>query len=63
MKTPYGTCGHTHYEGSPPCIHTAYARGFEDGRRRQALAELVREAREMGLYEATDRMLTDEQQS
>ena len=62
MKTPYGICGHTHYEGSPPCIHTAYARGFEDGRRRQALAELVRKAQEMGLYEATDRMLTDEQQ-
>ena len=59
-ENPYGTCGHTHYEGGPPCVHTAYLRGFEDGQRRQVLAELVREAQESGLYEATDRILTDE---
>lgn len=32
MATPYGPCGHTHYEGGPPCIHSAYVHGFEDGR-------------------------------
>jgi len=57
METPYGTCGHTHYEDSPPCIHSAYLRGFEDGQRRQVLAELVREAQESGLYET---ILTDQ---
>ena len=27
---PYGECGHTKYEGCPPCIHDAYQRGRED---------------------------------
>lgn len=55
MNTPYGPCGHTHYEGGPPCVHSAYLLGFEDGQRRQVLAELVREAQDAGLYDATDR--------
>ena len=63
METPYGPCGHTHYEGGQHCIHTAYLRGFEDGQRAAHLAELVREAQQSGLYDATDRKLTDEQES
>jgi len=47
METPYGICGHTHYEGSPPCIHTAYLRGFKDGQRRQVAAELTREMQDL----------------
>ena len=30
---PYGECGHTKYEGCPPCIHDAYQRGREDAAR------------------------------
>jgi hypothetical protein len=32
METPFGPCHHTHYEGGPPCVHTAYLMGVEDGR-------------------------------
>jgi len=56
MQTPFGTCGHTHYEGGPHCIHTAYLRGFEDGRDSVIVFELPCE-------DATDRILTDEQES
>ncbi len=47
METPYGPCHHTHYEGGPPCIHSAYLHGFEDGQRRQVAAELTREMQDL----------------
>lgn len=54
MKTPYGPCGHTHYDSSPPCVHTAYLHGFEDGQD-SVIAEITRKA--------TDRILAAEQAS
>ena len=27
---PLGPCHHTHYEGGPHCVHTAYEQGRED---------------------------------
>lgn len=28
---PFGVCGHTHYEGGPACVHTAYDMGYAAG--------------------------------
>ena len=30
---PYGPCHHTQYAGSKPCIHIAYAEGYESALR------------------------------
>jgi len=52
METPYGPCGHTHYEGSQPCIHLAYLRGFEDGQRSAVVFELpCKDNQDAGLYD------------
>ena len=29
-QDPLGPCHHTHYEGGPHCVHTAYYQGSED---------------------------------
>lgn len=29
-QDPLGPCHHTHYDGGPHCVHTAYHQGSED---------------------------------
>jgi len=50
MNNPYGTCGHTYYEGSPDCVHYAYLRGYIEAL--DAAREAVRHA--LGPMDVTD---------
>jgi hypothetical protein len=34
LLTPYGVCQHTKYEGSAPCIHDAYLRGYAEAEKK-----------------------------